>query len=168
MQHGRILLPGSRLSLLRMCSRFESTPSDSTSANYRSIAEASNNPYRPLYEEIRGRKPRTFRERFIESKKNQARPRIRDDCEKRDEVTMAGSTENRQMSFYKDRTRSRFVDLGISGEISRQIAELGVVNPTFHQSDVIPVLLEKKNCVFISPTGSGNVPLNSSVNLVQF
>ena len=66
-------------------------------------------------------------------------------------------TTQRKLAFYRDQKRVTFSELGILPELSRQIAELGVVYPTHHQSDVIPVLLENRNCVFISPTGSGSI-----------
>ena len=122
--------------------------------NYRSRAEDLNNPYRDQFSY--GRKPRTFRERYIESKKNEAKPKIgTGDGNAVTDYLGIKRTEHSKNSFYKTDQRGRFSDLGVISELARQVAELGVVHPTTVQSDVIPVLMQNNNCVFIGPTGSG-------------
>ena len=128
-------------------------PTPAETPNYRYRADQVNNPYREQF--TYGRKPRTFKERYIESKKNEPKPKIGHGDRGRDYLDIKRSDSDRKTSFFKNELRCRFSDLGITPELSRQVAELGVVHPTYHQSDVIPELLKNKNCVFISPTGSG-------------
>ena len=123
--------------------------------HYRDRADRFNNPYRDLYPQNRGKKPATFRERFVEAKRNEPKPRIGVGDDPKNFLNLQRRTAHRKGAFYRDGGRVTFSDLGLMPELGAQIAELGVVYPTHHQGDVIPVLLENKNCVFISPTGSG-------------
>ena len=130
---------------------------DDTLPKYRDRASRYNNPYQDLFRNQKGKKPTTFRDRFIEAKRNEPKPKIGTGDKPKDFINFERGTTQRKLAFYRDQGRVTFSELGILPELSRQIAELGVVYPTHHQSDVIPVLLENRNCVFISPTGSGMV-----------
>ena len=41
------------------------------------------------------------------------------------------------------------------------------MKPTDVQADIIPVILKRKNCLFIAPTGSGNVSWELENALLQ-
>ena len=80
---------------------------------------------------------------------------------------MAEADPDKESNSEQDLNKHPFKALGLTHKVVRAVAKSGYENPTNIQSQAIPVVLKGRDVIGSSQTGTGKLPGNGAVTLLE-